>query len=170
MPGTGTEQGKPRPLRATKAAQERVSTMLALQSEALEHLSQAELVAVDGVLRAAKAETATAVGGWVKQWPTDWSQRFDVQQARNALAMGRQVTGRLRQLGIGSTIQDSLEDQALEAAGMSLRNLNRELAVFGEIFDGSVHPISIGPAGIVAEGTKTGPPGPPPADQHRARP
>jgi hypothetical protein len=154
VPGTGTEEGKrPRPVRASKSAQVRVQSLLAMQAEQLEHLSQAEMVAVDGVLRQAKRETAAEVSGMIRQWPNDWSGRFDAQQARNAMAMGRRVQGRLAQLGIGDTVANALADQGLEAAGMSVSNLERELAVFGEIFDGSVHPISIDKAALIAEGS-----------------
>lgn len=148
--GVGTGTGAAR-RRAKRAQREAVQAMLDLQAAQVEALTRAEVLALRPVLIQARTQLLAELGPWMRGLTAGGT--FDLQVMRNAMAMVDRALAR---------IDDTLEAGAAQAVArvgarvmpMSAADLNDQLAIFASVFDGSVHPVSLGEAAIVAHGER----------------
>jgi SPP1 gp7 family putative phage head morphogenesis protein len=133
-----------------------VQQMLDHQAAQIEHLVASELAALTPLLEQARKSLAADL---LKAWhdkPAD--QNFEKQHLSNALVMVDAAIKKMRGIRGADPFGGSL-NQVLAAAGggsmrLSARHLNDQLARFSEWFEGTIHPVQIQEAAVIAAGAK----------------
>lgn len=123
--------------------------MLAHQGAQLEHVTAREIHALWPVLEEARRQLAAELARWLSR--VDAADRFTAQQLRNALAMVDRV---MRDVDVEAAAGKVLHRVGADAERLSAEHLNAELARLAEWFEGSVHPVSIREAAVIAAGER----------------
>lgn len=133
-----------------------VEQMLDHQAAQIQGLAASEITALGPVLKAAQESLAKDLAKLFRDTPGDHT--FTRQQLSNALVM---VNGAIKKItsgaGVGGKSLEGGMREALAGAGgdaskLSARHLNDQLARFGEWFEGTIHPVQIQEAAVVAAG------------------
>lgn len=114
----------------------------------MEDLHTPALVRMLPVLRAAHHEIEGDLTDWLQR--QDGAATFTAQRYRNALVQVRHAWGTIRR--VAPATEAGLWEAAGVAADRSTANLVRELEQFGKIFSGTVQPVSLDVAAIIASG------------------
>ena len=102
------------------------------------------------VLRAAQAELERDLRGWLAR--TNGDERFTAQQYRRALA---QIDTALDEVGkLEPALVASLGHAAARSGALAASHVKHELAVFSSVFEGTVSPVPLNLAALVARGQK----------------
>jgi len=133
---------------ATK--RQRVLSVLEQSARSIRHLEQPVLARILPVLRLAHAEIETDLMAWLSRESGD--ALFTTQRYRNVLAQLREAFDTVHRLQ--PTVHGALWEGADRAGELSTKNIVRELEEFGRIFTGTVQPVSIDAAAIIANGDK----------------
>lgn len=135
-----------------------VAQMLDHQAAQLEQITAGEMQSLGKVLQEARKSLAQDLGKLFGDKPGDWT--WDKQQLGNALVMVNAALKRVRASdGKDGDAIDRGMDRALRGAGgaagrLSAKHLNDQLGQFSEWFEGSIHPVQIQEAAVVAHGAK----------------
>jgi SPP1 gp7 family putative phage head morphogenesis protein len=126
--------------------------MLDIQAAQVEDMLMGEVRALAPILRQARAELAREIRAWTKTLaPGDsWTK----QHKRNAMAMLNRLDREMRAI-MTPAMRRALGNAGDKAMAMSAADLNEQLAYFGALFEGSIHPVSVREAGIIAHGRRT---------------
>lgn len=103
------------------------------------------------LLAQAQRETEHALREWLKNVP-DGAERFTAQQYRRALVQLREATAAIRQTQ--PVLAKGLLAGGRRAGGMAVSHLQQEYAFYAARFGGSIAPIPIQVASVVAHGEK----------------
>lgn len=131
---------------ATK--RQRVLSVLEQSARSIQDLHAPALTRIIPVLRAAHTEIEQDLMDWLGR--QNGAATFTVQRYRNALVQLRHAWKSARALA--PTVNEALWEVAEDAAEKSAKNLVRELESFGRIFSGTVQPVSLDVAAIIANG------------------
>jgi SPP1 gp7 family putative phage head morphogenesis protein len=103
------------------------------------------------VLDAAEAELTADLAKWSALGLGE--ERFTVQMYRNALL---QIRGALNKINhhLGDDLSEHMKNQGLAASGLATKHLQQEVERFSQIFEGSVRPIALQAATVLASGQK----------------
>lgn len=115
------------------------------------HLPGPALRAMGPVLFQAERELAQDLAKWLRT-VEDGAARFTAQQYRVALVQIRQALRTAR--GLNPALFNVLNDARVQAGALALGHLAREVEKFSMLFEGSVRPMPIRPAAVLAEGRK----------------
>lgn len=125
--------------------------MLVLQNKQLEQLAIREATALLPVLQQAERELGAQLVRFLGS--PDGAQRFTAQHLRNAQLAVTHAMVRLGGLAdLEAVMTRTLGRSGMAAAQLSIGHLKNELARFAGMFDGSIHPVSLNEAAIIAEG------------------
>lgn len=135
--------------RADKRRQ--VQAVLDEMGAAVEHLPRPMLVKVLPALRQAHHELEADTRRWLAG--AQGRTRFTTQRYRSALVAVRQsITKAQRRLGPALT--DGMWTGAERAGRLATEHLLTELETFGRIFEGTIQPVALETAAIIAKGDK----------------
>lgn len=118
----------------------------------VEHLDRPVQAKLLPVLRAAHQELERDLKRWLAREAATGEARFTTQRYRNALIAVRQAAGTINRLG-GAT-EEALWGGAQRAAHLATSHLIMEVEKFERIFEGTIRPVSIEVAGVIASGEK----------------
>lgn len=136
---------------SARARQRRqIEAMLEEVNESVVHLSRPVLAKLAPYLRQAQHELHKELRAWAAR--ENGEAEFTAQRLRNALVAVRKANGALESL-VGGT-KAALAVGGHAAGQLAMQHLEHELRVFGGIFEGSIIPIPIEPAAIIAKGDK----------------
>jgi hypothetical protein len=137
--------------RAINPAQRRqVLSVLEETARSVQHLDAPVLRKMIPILRHAHAELEEQLRRWLAR--EDGAATFSAQRYRNAITAVRHAQATARRLAPG--IEDALWEGADTAGKLSTSNILRELERFGHIFEGTIQPVSIDAAAVIAAGDK----------------
>lgn len=119
-------------------------------ARSVQHLHEPALRKIIPILRHAQSELEKDLGSWLSR--ENGEATFTAQRYRNALTAVRHAMATAHRMA--PAIEDALWESADVAGRLSTSNVVRELERFAHIFEGSIHPVSIDAAAIIAEGDK----------------
>lgn len=148
MPTGGVGRGPAGPDLGRESQQmRRVRALISHQGAQLEHMTEREIHALWPVLEEARRELAADLARWLGR--VDGAEAFTAQQLRNALVMVDRV---MRDVDVAGATGKVVTRVGRDAEQLSAEHLTAELARLAEWFEGSVHPVSIREAAVVAAG------------------
>ena len=114
-----------------------VQDLLAANAAEVDGLSARRAAAVLPPLRQARAELQADLASWLRT--VGGSERWTAQHLRNALARVRRAVNRLEGFkDVREAMERQLVEGSREAAMLSVAHVERELAVFSQVFEGSL--------------------------------
>lgn len=132
---------------AGASGRDRALAVLDEVGRAIEGLERPVITKLRPVLAQAQAEIADNLREWLAR--EGGAARYTAQRYRNALVAVKHARGAIARLK--STTEGALSDVAAEAGPMALQHLEMEWLKFGEIFEGTIQPISLDQARIIAK-------------------
>lgn len=116
----------------------------------INHLSVPVIAKIRPVLRQAQRELEDQLREWLSR--EQGATTFTAQRYRNALLAVRRADETIQH--IQPTTEDALWVGADTAGHLATAHLHRELVQFGHIFEGTIQPIALDQAAIIARGDK----------------
>jgi SPP1 gp7 family putative phage head morphogenesis protein len=132
------------------SARTQVQQVLSATVHSLDGIEKPALAEIMTVLHRAQEEVQRDLTAWLRKHPGGTT--FTAQRYRNALAV---LDAAIRKGGdMGGTIEHSFKRTAKRLGPLSYANIHREWKAFSQIFEGSVQPLPIDEAIIIARGNK----------------
>lgn len=135
--------------RADKRKQ--VMAVLDEVTASIDHLPRKTLIKILPVLDQAHRELERDIGHWLAR--EQGATVFTIQRYRNALANVRHAMARAKR-HLAPTIEGALQEGAERAGALGTHNLLLEMEKFGQIFEGTIQPLALDQAAIIAEGDR----------------
>ncbi len=129
-----------------------VDTLLEQLNAQVAKLSTSSLPKMTAVLDAAEAELTHDLAKWAALGKG--AERFTPQMYRNALLQIRKTLEHIRG-PMGEAVASALRHGGVLAAGLATSHLIKEVETFSKHFEGSVRPIALDTASVLAEGKQT---------------
>lgn len=132
------------------AKRRQVFAVLEETARSVQHLHEPALRKLLPILRHAHSEMEAKLRNYLLR--ENGEATFTTQRYRNAVAALRHAMATAHRMA--PAIEDALWEGADVAGKLSTSNIIRELERFGHIFEGTIQPVSIDAAAVIAQGDK----------------
>lgn len=134
----------------TSAKRRQIFAVLEETARSVQRLHEPALRKMLPVLRQAHEELEDQLRRWLSR--ENGESAFTTQRYRNAITHVRHAMATIKRSA--PEIEDALWESADIAGRLSTSNIVRELEAFGRIFEGTIQPVNLDAAAVIAQGEK----------------